>query len=841
MNKKILGVSVFAFSMFLASLGFSQAPAVPTVPTAPKPSTTTAPATPVVPTVPAPPTSRPAPSAGTPQTPRYEDLSKTNSPAATPPKTAGGPQGLTSTDAGGDEGFFLNAVDTDIREIIKQISKAAGKNFLIDDKVRGKVTILSERKMTLEEAYQAFLSALEVLGFTVVTGPGDLVKIVPLKDALTNPIPIYKEDSPFTDSFITRITSLKNVSALDISSAIKPLISKEGNLFAIPATNTLIMTDSGSNIDRLLKIIKEMDTQGPEQMIEIVKVKNASAKDVADKVQKLYLDQSGAGGAKRASKPGDLEDVPFISKVIPDERTNSVIILASKRAMPKVRELMAQLDKAVEGPQGKVHVHYLKNAEAKKMADVLSALTGTSSSKAATPGATPGGAAATAKTGGAPTVAEFEGGIKIAADESTNSLIITSTQKDYETLVDEVINRLDIPRRQVYVEVVIMELSIDKNRDVGVSGQGGAPVDIGGNSTNVFGSLLGGTSTGLAAALSGAGAAGLVANDSLTFTKTNADGTTTTVTVPKFGYIINALQTDRNVNVLSTPNLLTLDNEEAEIVVGSEEPFPTGTTVTSGGNSTFNVTRQNVGITLKITPQVNEGDMVRLKVKQEITAVIPGTSEAVLVSLGPSTTKRAVETVIVAKDQQTVVIGGLIDDKMSQKDTKIPFLGDIPLLGNLFKRKEITKTKTNILVFLRPYIIRDTTDFLKVLQRKVEERNMFIEQNYGASQQKSIRQSIRSHTAELLEFKKDVQVIDHTYEPVQMVAPKSKLYEEVPPTPAPAAKPVSSKSSAVKEKNISSGSSSSSGSSASSPPPSSSAPPEPGAPSSGARSQYIKD
>ncbi len=842
MNKRILGVSVFLSCLLSASFGFTQTPATS------RPAPSAAPTVPSVPTIPTSPTlsgtptaatSRPA-ATGTPQAPRYEDLSKTNSPAATPPK-AGAPQGLTPSDAGGDEGFFLNAVDTDIREIIKQISKAAGKNFLIDDKVRGKVTILSERKMTLEEAYQAFLSALEVLGFTVVTGPGELVKIVPLKDALTNPIPIYKEDSPFTDSFITRIMGLKNVSALDISSAIKPLISKEGNLFAIPSTNTLIVTDSGSNIDRLLKIIKEMDTQGPEQMIEIVKVKNASAKDVADKVQKLYLDQGGAAG-KRAAKPGDLEDVPFISKVIPDERTNSVIILASKRAIPKVRELMAQLDKAVDGPQGKVHVHYLRNAEAKKMADVLSALTG--SAKAATPGAAPGAPTAAAKTGGAPTVAEFEGGIKVAADESTNSLIITSTQKDYETLVDEVINRLDIPRRQVYVEVVIMELSIDKNRDVGVSGQGGAPVDIGGNSTNIFGSLLGGTSTGLAAALSGAGAAGLVANDNLTFTQTNADGTTTTITVPKFGYIVNALQTDRNVNVLSTPNLLTLDNEEAEIVVGSEEPFPTGTTVTSGGNSTFNVTRQNVGITLKITPQVNEGDMVRLKVKQEITAVIPGTSEAVLVSLGPSTTKRAVETVIVAKDQQTVVIGGLIDDKLSQRDQKIPFLGDIPVLGNLFKRKTMTKTKTNILVFLRPYIIRDTTDFLKVLQRKVEERNMFIEQNYGASQQKAIRQSIRSHTAELLEFKKDVQVVDYTYEPVQVQSPKSKLYEEVPSTPAPAsapppaAKPVSSKSSSVKEKNISSGSSTS----ASSPPPSSSPPaPEPGTPSGGARSQYIKD
>ncbi|HEX5034591.1 MAG TPA: secretin N-terminal domain-containing protein, partial [bacterium] len=353
--------------------------------------------------------------------------------------------------------------------------------------------------------------------------------------------------------------------------------------------------------------------------------------------------------------------------------------------------------------------------------------------------------------------AEFEGGVKIAADENTNALIITATAKDYQTLSNEVINKLDIPRKQVYVEVVIMELTIDKNRTVGVSGQGGGTFSAGGEPMLGFGSSLGGTAAGLsAAALSGL-AAGVVSQNTTSIPVTNPDGTITNLQIPTFGVILNALQTDTNVNILSTPNLLTLDNEEAEIIVGGTQPFPSGTTLTPGGNTTFNVTREDVGIKLKMQPQINEGDVVKIKLKQEITTVIPGASEVVLTSLGPSTTKRSVETVVAAKDQQTIVIGGLIDDKVTMTTTKVPFLGDIPILGNLFKQKKTVKTKTNILVFLRPYIIRDSKDFLKILQKKVEERNMFIATNYGKGQQKVIRQSIRNHAADLLEFRKEIQ------------------------------------------------------------------------------------
>lgn len=717
----------------------------------------------------------PTPPGGSGQT-NYDSLNVPKAVPVTPPppgQAGTDPDAADQADAG--EGLYLNAVDTDIREIIKQIAKVTGKNFLVDQKIRGKVTIISEDKMTVEEAYQAFLSALEVLGYTVVQAPGNLTKIIPMKDALQSPLPIYRDDSPVTDAFITRIVQMDNISAVEMSNAIKTLVSKQGNLFAYPATNSLIITDTGSNIDRLLKIMQDLDTEGPSESIEIVAIKYADAKDIAEKVTELYEEEDDQPTrtrrrvrrrTRRAASP-ELDEKPYLSKIIPDDRTNSVIILASKRAITKVKGLIARLDRKLEdGAEGKIHVHYLKHSDAKELAEVLNALAATSisgtraggvaGSGARTPGRRGTGQADRA-AGGQVVTAQFEGGLKVAPDENTNALIITATAKDYKTLADQVIAKLDIPRKQVYVEVVIMELTISNDRNLGVSGQGGGTFSIGGNPALGFGSSLGGTASGLSAsALSGL-AAGVVSQTTQTIPVTQPDGTITNLEIPTFGFILNALQTDNNVNILSTPNLLTLDNEEAEIIVGGEVPFPTGTTLTPGGNSTFNVTRENVGITLKMTPQINEGDTVKIKLRQEITQVIPGASEVVLTSLGPSTTKRSVETVVAAKDQQTIVIGGLIDDKVTINTTKVPFLGDIPILGHLFKQKRTVKEKTNILVFLRPYIIRDTKDFLKILQKKVEERNMFISQNYGKRQQKIIRQSIRSHSADLLEFRSQLQ------------------------------------------------------------------------------------
>ncbi|MDO8520139.1 MAG: secretin N-terminal domain-containing protein, partial [Deltaproteobacteria bacterium] len=390
-------------------------------------------------------------------------------PSSASGKTAPGPLQIDS------DLMYLNATDVDIKDMIKQISKFTGTNFLIDDKTRGKITIISEKPMTKEMAYQAFLSALEVMGYTTVATPGGLTKIVATKDAITEPLDIYKDETPYTDKFITRIIQVINISANDIASVVKTLISKEGNLFAYPATNSLIMTDTGSNIDRILKIIKELDQEGPQEVIEIIPIQHADASNVTEKVLELFQDEASAGKVGAAARKGraggaELEEVPSISKVITDERTNSVIVLGTKRAIIKMRSLIAQLDSPATGVEGTIHVHYLKNANAKEIAGVLSSLVGDVGAKDADKkGDTP-------KRG----AVQLEGGVKVTADEGTNALVITASAKDFQTLVSMVIDKLDIPRRQVYLEAVVMELTVNKNRTLGLGGNLGNVLSIGG-------------------------------------------------------------------------------------------------------------------------------------------------------------------------------------------------------------------------------------------------------------------------------------------------------------------------------------------------------------------------
>lgn len=670
----------------------------------------------------------------------------------------------TGTEASSDEDLiYFNSTDTDITEIIKQISKATGTNFLLDDSLKGKITIISEKPMTKEMAYQAFLSALEVMGYTTVTTPAGLVKVVPTKEAINKPLELFTNDTPLTDRFITRIVSVKNISANDISSVVKGLVSKEGNLFAYPATNSLILTDTGSNIDRILKIIKELDQEGPQEVIEIIPIQFADAKDIGEKVNELFT-STGKATAKatpttRRTRPGapaeaELEEIPSISKVITDERTNALLVLGTKRAIIKVRALIAQLDTPISGGEGSIHVYYLKHANAKELAEVLGGLVtdGKSSAKKKAPAAN--AAAADDKGASAPGVSsvELEGGVKVTADEGTNSLIITASPKDYSTLMNLVISKLDIPRRQVYLEAVVMELSVNKNRNIGVSGNLGGLFQLFGSDMTGFGAILPFATNTISSIAGAAGglAGGVISNSTVDFTL--SDGST--ASIPAVSAILNALQSDSDVNVLSTPSIQTLDNEEAQIQVGSEVPIPSGTSVSSGVTTTT-VAREDTGIILKITPQISESDTVKLKIAQEISNVQPTSSAdaASAAVLGPTLTKRSVETVVVAQDKQTIVIGGLIEDKATVLTNKVPLLGDVPILGNLFKNKSTTKEKTNIIVFITPYIIKEKADYLAILQRKIEERNIFIESNYGPTQRKMIRESISNHAKNLLEYK----------------------------------------------------------------------------------------
>ncbi|MBI2974986.1 MAG: type II secretion system secretin GspD [Deltaproteobacteria bacterium] len=655
----------------------------------------------------------------------------------------------------------MNVQDADIKDVIKQISKATGRNFIIDDKIKGKITIISERPMTREEAYQTFLSALEVAGYTIVKGPAGVIKIVPLKDATRSPIPTHVDSTPVTDMFITRLIPLQNISAVEMSNAIKPLISAEANLFAYPATNTLIITDSGTNIDRLMKIIKELDQEGPQQVMEIIPVNNASARDVAQMVDQLFEQQKAAGGAKPAvKKAGELEEMAEVSKIIPDERTNSIIVLASRRAIDKVKSIIQKLDRKMEeGQEGKIHVYYLKHAKAKEMAETLSTLT-----------AGAGAAKKDAKGGGAagPVLAEFEGGMKITADEATNSLVITATAKDYQTLIDKVVSKLDIPRSQVYLEAVVMELTVKKNKSYGLLGAFGGGT-VGG--ARIFGSdpysntlsglLTGGGPSALPGLLGG-----LIGRDNV---PVNIGGEERSI--PSMGIFLSALSTYGDSNIISTPNILTLDNQEAKIEV-KKKSYYQGNPSMSGTILQYSTQSAEAGLILKITPQIGEAEDVRLKIDQTLSGFLSEPTPADKVP--PPSRERIISTSVVTKDGQTVVLGGLMEDNTSTDKTKVPLLGDIPILGNLFKSTVQKSDKVNLLIFITPHIIKDTSDFSTVLKRKIEERNKFIEDNYGRKQRTAIRESIRRHREDLLEFKGTIEG-----EPAAAPAPASTIRQPV--------------------------------------------------------------
>ncbi len=644
-----------------------------------------------------------------------------------------------------EELVYLNVQDGEIRDIVKQISKATGRNFILDDKLRGrKITILSERPMTKGELYQTFLSALNVAGYTVVEGPGGVFKIVALNEAKNYPIPTHVDTVPITDNFITRLVTLNNVGAAEMMRAVRDMVSRGGAVSVYPQTNTLIITDAGTNIDRLMKIIKELDQEGPQQVMEIIPVHNAAAKDVAAMVNQLFEQQKAEA---QRPKPGEPVDIEEVSKLIPDERTNAIVVLASKRALEQVRQIIAKLDRRIEGTQeGRIHVYYLKHAKAKDLATTLSTLT-QGAKAAVAPGAKP----APGKPA-EPILADFEGEIKITADESINALIITATYKDYKSLIDRVISKLDVRRRQVYLEAAVMELRIRNTLDYGASGHGGA-----GGSILGFGQSFGAIQGLQGSMLAGPGAApallgGLISQQTVNINTISSTGSTQSVSIPAFSAFMEALATSGDVNIVSTPNLLTLDNEEATIEVQSEEPIPGPQTVNQTGIASITpVTYEKAGLNMKIKPQIGYGDVVNLKIEQELSTF--GAKDPDLKA--PTKIKRKVTTNVLCQDGQTIVIGGLMEDQLSNTKRKIPILGDIPLLGFFFSKTAKNSDKSNLLIFITPHIVKDSTDFNEILKRKIEDRNRFVEQNYGKRQQEVIRSSIRHHREDLLEFKED--------------------------------------------------------------------------------------
>jgi general secretion pathway protein D len=676
--------------------------------------------------------------------------------------------------------------ESELNDLIGWVSTMTCKKFIIPQNIRSqKVTIISPVPVTPEEGYRLFLSALNSIGLTVAPA-GDALQVVETP-RVKEDAPVYSPDeaAPSDDRYITRLVRVQNVPAAELGGVLQKLRSKDGDVSWYDPTGTLIITDTASNVKRMMEVVRSLDQSGSTEKIWIVKLHNTTAADMAQKLGEVFQVAGGIGGKVGGAPPppggrpagGDMLSEVKVSKILPDERTNSLIIMASDHAYARIYALIKRLDQnkdeAEAMGEGRVHVYALSNANADELAATLGSVTGAQVTASAggsrrtggtRPGAagapppptpTPGGAGA-----GAVATSLFEGEVRLSADKPTNSLVIVSSAKDFITL-KAVIRKLDLPRRQVFIEANILEVSLDRSQDLGLWFHGGDVVGSGNDQTLIFGgsgagktlvptSLLGDLAQGLAAGALGPEIQG--ADQIL-----NQPG----ISIPAFGVFLKALATSNDVNVLSAPHILTTDNEEAEIKVGQNVPFQgaflggfgglpggtgttgaTGTTPTAGGFGGFlpsvSVQRQDVALDLKITPHVNDSGMVRLEVDQEVSDIASENFN----NLGPVTAKRTVKTVVVVKDQQPVVLGGLLQDRIIDSVTKVPLLGDIPIIGYFFKQTHKKVQKTNLLVFLTPYVINDQSDLKRIFERKLRERREFLDRFTAFHEQRDFEAKI---------------------------------------------------------------------------------------------------
>lgn len=582
-------------------------------------------------------------------------------------------------------GVVLNFNEVDIATMVKFISDLTGKNFILDDRVKGKVSVYSPSKLSNEEAYNVFVSVLELKGFTVVQS-GKVLKVIPTATAKQSGIKLLKEGetAPVNENYIAQVIKLENISSQEALPFLQPLVSRDGAISAFGPGNLLLVVDSALNIRKLQDILRLIDTERIREGIDIIFLKNAVAESTATTIRQWL-----AGGEVKTGQPA-VAGGGVAGSVLADQRLNALIVFGNETIKQAVRALVAKLDVAPPEASSKVNVYYLENADATELAKVLEGVVKGMTAAAATPGA-PG-------TPAAAQVSPFDSGkITITPDKTTNSLVIMASPTDYANL-QQVIKKLDRRSKQVFVQVLIAEVSLNKSRAIGM--QSGV---LGGYVTNnlAVGGLYDpfGSFSNL---LSNTAVSSLIANNPNFSLDQPAN----------IAAVLQALDSNDLLNVLSTPNILTSDNKEAEIFVGQNVPFQGSSTLSTTGTTT-SVERKDIGINLKIKPQISEGDYIRLDISQEISDVLN------TVTIGANltdrtTTKRSAKTSIVVKDRETIVIGGLIQDKEEEIVSKVPFLGDIPGLGWLFKTKSKAHNKTNLMILLTPRIIRDAADLNQV-------------------------------------------------------------------------------------------------------------------------------
>jgi len=612
-----------------------------------------------------------------------------------------------------DATIALNFQDVDLPVLAKFVSEVTGRNLIVDDRVRGKVTIISPTRITPDEAYLVFQSVLQVKGFATVPS-GAFTKIVPAREARETTIPTGARRG---DEVVTRILPLRHAEAAGLVPVLQPLVSKDGLLIPYPATNSLVVVDAGANVDRLAGLLGELDAPSSERAVEVLPLRFAPADDVARRLR----DAAPGEGARTL-------------RVTADGRTNALVLSGAPEEVRRARAIAARLDQELPPANPHVNVYRLRYADAEGLVRVLSQLLGVpvgppppprphGSSLARSgmarreavaagyddglsgggmgrpePAAATAVAAGGAEGAGTPGAIPLAAPVRVTADPATNSLIVSATPPDWETLRG-VIDQLDVRRRQVFVEAIILEATVEKTRELGVEFQGGATLDgHSGLAQANLGALTGalGDPTSLPGLV-------LAAASNKKVRLPNGQE------VPAQTVLLTALQTDSDVNVLSAPNIITTDNEEAEIVVGRNVPFiaSRATSATNLANLFTTVERHDVGVTLRMLPQITADDFVHLTLFEEVSDIDPTAVAAVgdPTLVGPTTTIRSASTAVAARDGQTVVIGGLLSDTIRTSERAVPYLGRIPVLGALFRRDDDRRVKTNLLVFLTPHII----------------------------------------------------------------------------------------------------------------------------------------
>jgi general secretion pathway protein D len=630
--------------------------------------------------------------------------------------------------------------DADLPEIVRVIGQLTGKRFIFGGKVRNiKATVYSPQKITVAEAYQAFLSILETNGLTVIPH-GRFLKIVETAGIATQTTPTYDagQGAPNEDRYVTRIHRLSHVSAEEVATVLGKFKTKDGDIVVYAPGNLLIITDTGSNIRRMMQIVEDVDIGAAGDQIWIEPIHYASASDVASRVNDLF--DIKAGGKDDKGKPsisvgtGDLH----VSKLLPDDRTNSLVIVATERAYLRILEIIKRLDVPQTG-EGEIHVLPLQHADAVELTKTLNEIiTGAGG------GAAAGGAPATKTTGTNAASGVFEAGVKVSADKATNSIVVTSSLRDYAQL-HHVIERLDLPRRQVFIDAVVLDLDINRSNTLGFNFHGADTIPTGSLGDSL---LFGGlnplktillpdptTLQGMALGVRGPGLPG------------SANLLGTGLTIPAFGALINAIASSGDADVLSTPHILATDNEDAEINVGQNIPLQTnsgfaglpgggasGATGATAGLAGLGLlgaggaggARTDVGTKIKIKPHLNESNEVRLELTEEISEALNPQGQLGVVPI----TKRNATTKLIVRDQQTVIIGGLMRNRITHSEDKIPILGDIPVLGALFRNTTDAMEKSNLILILTPFIIREQSDLRTIFERKMQERQEFLDRYF---------------------------------------------------------------------------------------------------------------